>query len=242
MTVYVAVCDDNIADRKQMERLLEREKDARLKKASDVMYIESFGSKEALMRTPVKYDIFFIDITGESENGMDIAKSLRKMGVIAPIVLCSSSIDYSSYVNTPDDVTIISKPVSAGQIQHYIDYASDWTRNKTPLLEIRCQSNTFFVKHTDIIKAVPIAKFLTRITLCDGTILDMSDPIRSLLVMCRPYSCFIICGKTVINVKYIIGSKDNAFVMADNSVVKYPFYKKKAILEAIGDSIPASLL
>ena len=74
MTVYIAICDNNIADRKQLERLLEREKDKRLSDSLDVLYIDSFGSEEALMATPVKYDIFFIDFTEGADNGMEIAK------------------------------------------------------------------------------------------------------------------------------------------------------------------------
>ncbi len=58
MTIYLAICDNNIADRKQLERLLEREKDRRLRENNDVLYIDSFGSEEALLATPVKYDIF----------------------------------------------------------------------------------------------------------------------------------------------------------------------------------------
>jgi hypothetical protein len=45
MTIYIAVCDNNIADRKQLERLLEREKDKRLMENYDVLYIDSFWSE-----------------------------------------------------------------------------------------------------------------------------------------------------------------------------------------------------
>ena len=95
MTIYVAICDNNIADRKQTERLLEREKDKRLHDCGDVLYIDSFGSEEALMATPIRYDIFFIDVTESSANGMDVAKRLRLKGIIAPIVLCQSTVSYT---------------------------------------------------------------------------------------------------------------------------------------------------
>ena len=60
--MHIAVCDDNIADRKQMERLLGRASDRRLH-TTGVLYIDSYGNVEAVMRSPMLYDAFFIDMT-----------------------------------------------------------------------------------------------------------------------------------------------------------------------------------
>ena len=49
MGTYIAVCDDNMADRKQMERLLGRESDIRLNDTG-VLYIDSYGSEDALLK------------------------------------------------------------------------------------------------------------------------------------------------------------------------------------------------
>ena len=53
--MHLAVCDDNIADRKQMERLLGRESDRRLN-TTGILYMDSFGNKEAILTTPMIYD------------------------------------------------------------------------------------------------------------------------------------------------------------------------------------------
>ena len=50
--MHLAICDDHMADRKQMERLLGRESDRRLN-TTGVLYVDSFGSKESILTTPM---------------------------------------------------------------------------------------------------------------------------------------------------------------------------------------------
>lgn len=237
MTIYIAVCDDNVADRKQTERLLEREKDARLKDNYDVLYIDSFGSEEALMHTPIKYDIFFIDITLEGNNGMDIAKSLRKRGITAPIVLCSSSVDYTSYVNAPKELIFLEKPLSKGQITHLIDVALDKAKHKTPLIELRGKTDTCFVPYTDIICAKEKSKYETEVLLADGSYSHMQGDIRSLMKICSPYKCFIYCKKDIVNILHIDKSENNGFWLTNGDFVSYTIFQKDDILNTIANYI-----
>ena len=68
MALYIAVCDDNAADRKQIERLLDR------------------GNKDSLMKTPNRYNLFLITATADSElNGITIANEIKQAGIDALI-------------------------------------------------------------------------------------------------------------------------------------------------------------
>lgn len=49
--MHIAICDDNVADRKQLERLLKRESDKQYG-IREPFYIDSYGNAEALMRSP----------------------------------------------------------------------------------------------------------------------------------------------------------------------------------------------
>ena len=57
--MHIAICDDNIADRKHLERLLQRESDRR-KDTAGILYIDSYGNVDALTKSPMIYDLFFI--------------------------------------------------------------------------------------------------------------------------------------------------------------------------------------
>ena len=101
--MYFAICDDNIADRKQSERLLKRQAERVLKEAGEQVYIDSFGNKEAFMIRPQMYQALFIDMTLDETNGFAIAKNLLDIGIVKPIILCCSSINYreQKYVVDP---------------------------------------------------------------------------------------------------------------------------------------------
>lgn len=233
MTIYLAICDNNAADRKHLERLLEREKDTRLKNDYDVMYIDSFGSEEALMKTPIKYDMFFIDITDGEHNGMEIAKFLRQKDITAPIVLCRSTISYSDYVNTPKELIFLDKPLNAGQISHLTDVALENARTKLPLIELRCQSETHFVSHKELVRAVRKEPFLTEISLSDGSFLQMHDSIESLCVQLKHFDCFILCNKDIVNILHIDDYADNAFRLSNGDVVTYKRSQRGTIIRAM---------
>ena len=59
--MHIAVCDDNVADRKQLERLLKRESDKRAA-STGIIYTDSFGNSTSLLSNPMQYDAFYIDM------------------------------------------------------------------------------------------------------------------------------------------------------------------------------------
>ena len=65
--MHLAVCDDNIADRKQTERLLGRESDRRIN-TTGVLYVDSFGNRNAILCTPMIYDGLFMHMVEDGCN------------------------------------------------------------------------------------------------------------------------------------------------------------------------------
>ena len=84
--MHIAVMDDNIADRKQLERLLDRESDRRIQTTGN-LYIDSFGALESLFIAPKQYDFFMVDIiitTYNSINTLDRTLSSILTQIKAP--------------------------------------------------------------------------------------------------------------------------------------------------------------
>ena len=70
--MHIAVCDDNVADRKQLERLLKRESDKRAA-STGIIYTDSFGNSTSLLSNPMQYDAFYIDMClTEGTTGTDV--------------------------------------------------------------------------------------------------------------------------------------------------------------------------
>lgn len=233
MALYVAVCDSNAADRKQLERLLTRENDIR-QQTSGVIYIDSYGSRNALMNTPIKYDLFLIDIISEQHNGMTIAKELRAMGILAPIVLCSSNIDYTAFGNPASHITCLQKPISKGQLSHLLDMAIEHAKEKTPLIEIRGENETHFVSHLDFVCACP-KDHQIEITLKSGSTLYMLGSMNELELLIKPYHCFIYCKNTLVNLHHITGNVRNSFILSTGQTVAFHTFKRKELLLSLAN-------
>lgn len=155
--MHIAICDENIADRKQLERLLGRESDKR-KNDTGVFYTDSFGQPEVLAKNPMPYDLFFIDLITDEADGLTFALSLCKFGVSAPIVLCSSSVNYkeaaSALSECPSNLLFLDKPIKTAELSAVLNQAVTIQQNRIPTIELRSEAGTFYVQEDDIVYAV----------------------------------------------------------------------------------------
>lgn len=161
--MHIAICDDNIADRKQLERLLKRESDKRSGTIGP-LYTDSFGNCEVLAKNNMLYDLFFIDMVNEEPDGLTFALSLVKSGVHVPIVLCSSKIDYpakaSSLPDCPDNLIYLEKPIKTAELSRVLDRAVVLLSQKTPTIELRSETDTHYVTEDDIVYAVSMGRYV----------------------------------------------------------------------------------
>lgn len=169
--MHIAICDDNVADRKQLERLLKRESDKR-SGTTGSLYTDSFGSCEILSKNNMLYDLFFIDMVNEEPDGLTFALSLVKSGVHVPIVLCSSKIDYaakaSSLQDCPDNLIYLEKPIKTAELSKVLDRAVLLLAEKVPTIELRSGTDTHYVTEDDIVYGITIGRYV-HVFLKDGT-------------------------------------------------------------------------
>ena len=153
--MHLAVCDDNIADRKQTERLLGRQSDRYFKETGERIWIDSYGNVEAFMQNPQMYQGLFIDMKGEDCNGFDILKMLLYAGIESPIVMCCSTIDYKVLVEkegiTAPNILFLDKPIKVSEITEIVDKISDLDVASAPSIELRGKDETIYAHGDDII-------------------------------------------------------------------------------------------
>lgn len=213
--MHIAVCDDNIADRKQTERLLGRASDRRLH-TTGVLYIDSYGNVEAVLRSPMLYDAFFIDMTNGPVNGFQLARKLIDAGVVAPIVLCISTIDYPSVIEAalakvPDDVTeasnhnilrrqlqkqilYLNKPIKVNELDAMLDHAQSLKAETIPTIELRGEKDTLYVHEDEILYAVKSGNYL-HVVLTEERTLDILSTLPNLHAQLAMFTHFVIISE-----------------------------------------------
>lgn len=226
--MHVAVCDDNIADRKQLERLLGRESDERLH-TTGVLYVDSFGNSTALFRAPKIYDVFFIDMVEGAMNGADLAASLRADGITAPIVLCSSVIDYTRLATLPDNIFHMSKPISPAALSEMLSRAYEIKAALIPKIAIRGDTDTYYVPAEDIMYVIPNTHYYD-VVLSDGTVHKMFGTFNGFTFAFESYPQFIVAGRhMIINASYVTAVMFHSVTMQDGTILKISRHDKKML-------------
>lgn len=200
--MHVAVCDDNIADRKQMERLLGRESDRR-SKLTEGLYIDSYGNEKALLSNPMLYDIFYIDMCKtEGITGTQVANKLCSIGVQVPIYMCCSDIDYRQE-SFPDNVFFIDKPIKVDHLIDSLDHAYDTKQSAVPRIELRDETETYYITADDILYGIASGKHV-QVHLADGRVIHVASGVENLYGQWEHHQVFIIANsKTIININHI---------------------------------------
>ena len=226
--MHIAICDDNIVDRKQMERLLKREADRRRDSLLS-LYVDSYGNTNALMNNPLEYDVYFIDFNSNGMTGIDIVGALISAGKQSVIYLCCGEIDYKSH-SLPENVMFINKPIRPKELSEAISYVAQIIEAKEPTIEIREENGNYFrIKESELLYATYKSEHMT-ITMSEGrsaTILSTFDHFYTQL---QNYDSLIaVNGKTLINAKHIVRMHSFTVTMPGN-VEFYisPLYRKYA--------------
>lgn len=200
--MHIAICDDNVADRKQLERLLKRESDKRIS-TTGIIYADSFGNAPALLANPMQYDAFYIDMClTEGVTGMDVVNALTAKGVNAPIVMCCSNINYRE-LSFPANVIFLDKPIKTAELAASIDHAHSIMEKAEPLIELREEKETYYVKESDILYAVEDGLHVI-ITLTDGRKIAIVTTALNLFSQIENHPSFLSpSSKVIINGRYI---------------------------------------
>lgn len=204
--MHIAICDDNIADRKQLERLLDRESDKR-KTNTGVFYTDSYGDCAVLAKNPMPYDLFFIDLVEGEPNGLTFALQLRKFGVTVPIVLCSSKIDYKAAYEKLSDCSyeflFLEKAIRAAELSTTLDIAVEKLKQRVPTIELRSDTETFYVQEDDIVYALSEGQYV-RVYLKDSrTVLVLTDMLNFYSTVNMYSHMVLLTDRSLINIVYL---------------------------------------
>lgn len=242
--MHIAICDDNIADRKQLERLLDRESDRR-KNTSGVFFCDSYGNSEHLSRNPMPYELFFLDMTSEEPDGLSFAMELRHLGVTAPIALCSSSINYQEALKKlpeqerPADLLFIDKPIKVADLTAIIDKALHLGSNRASTIELRSDRTTIYAYEDDIAYVTSKNAYLT-VHLTDGRDVTMLDTVSNFYSMIKNYKHLVLVSeRAIINAAHVQKMSGLKVTMDDGKKITCPLlsrpflsYAKKNLTES----------
>lgn len=201
--MHIAICDDNIADRKHLQRLLERESDKRAG-TPDIFYIDAFGDKEHFLFNPLLYDLIFIDMTSTPTLAEEIVTELERIGYKAPLVMYSSTYDHSKNPNLASTIIHRQKPQLQSHLPELIALAEEHKKSKIVKMEFRTREKTYYYRKEDILYAEFFNKSDVILHLNDNTTQRIVGDSEDYNSEFEPYMEFYrINSKYIINANYI---------------------------------------
>lgn len=200
--MHIAICDDNTADRHQLERLLKRESDKRLSTTGN-LYTDSYGNEQALLCNPMQYDLFYIDLClTEGVTGKDVVDKLMNLGVHAPVVMCCSRINYREQ-SFPEHVFFLDKPIRTAELSQSIDRALEIKEKAPHMIELRAEKETLYVTEPEIVYATEEARHLT-VALRDGRRVVTNTSAENLFTQIEQHPVFFAPSlKVIVNARYV---------------------------------------
>lgn len=152
--MYVAVIAENIADRKHMERMLDRVSDAIMDTAGN-LYIESFGDADSIGSVAHKYSMFFLDFQTDMQSMKEIMDKLTECSIpLNKIIICRPQEPTRPFPEFVKGLFTVQKPLRMEQlIETVLNIHQKELRAKVPTLEIRNEEQTSYIPISSIVYA-----------------------------------------------------------------------------------------
>lgn len=232
--MHLAICDDQIADRKQTERLLGRESDRRIP-TSGVLYVDSFGSKTSILSTPMIYDAIFMDMV-EDCDAVELANMLRADGTTAPIVFCCGKINYRDADNLPDNIFFIDKPILVHELTSIIDELLVIKNNQVKKLEFRNRTETFYLLEEDLLYAEVLNDRDMTLHLFNGETRTTEMNLPTFCANCKGCNSYVeISCHVILNMLYIKGISFFKVTMLDGKQFRLGFGESRVLQQAVNE-------
>lgn len=144
--VKIAVCDDDRGFVKTMRRML----CAYAQAFQYVFEIEGFCSAEALLASPRRFDLVFLDYRLGNMNGFDAACTLRQRRAGCAIIFVTAHTHFMQDAFTVNAFRFLLKPLSEETLFDALDAYFDTFGNDYALL-LRCEKETIELNTADIL-------------------------------------------------------------------------------------------
>ncbi len=219
--MHLAICDDNIAHRKQTERLLERESDRRIAQGR-AFYVESFGSASSLLYAPRIFDALFLDLTAPGADALEVVRRLRADGSDIPVIFCCSTHNYREMPDLPSNCFFLDKPLLVAELSAMIDQVITIRDSRVHTIEFRNHTETFYLTEPEILWAVPCEDGRhVSIHLTDGTVKQAATGFSNFCTYLAPYSVFFLANKNAaFNIRYVRSINPFSVVLQDDTSLK----------------------
>ncbi|AAK79548.1 DNA-binding LytR/AlgR family response regulator [Clostridium acetobutylicum] len=206
----IAVCDDNDIEREEIVHIINKH----LKYNQKDFTILKFEQAEQVLKSIIKFDLYFLDIKMEKMNGIELAKNIRNISKDAVIIFVTS---YRDYVFDAFDVrafNYIIKPIDQERIKKILNEALAEFEKQDRFIITKTISKSTKVFLRDITYIEAEKRKIKIHTTYD--VIEYYNKISQLEEELREYNFFRCHKSYIVNLGYV-KSYDNTSITLENN-------------------------
>ncbi len=221
----IAICDDEAAVLDNLKALL----DVYNKEYDRQIRYDAFESPlELLTQMEVKghYDALLLDVLMKEDNGIEVAREIRKTDQDVRIVFLTSAAEYAVQSYAVDAFYYALKPVQKQDLFAVLDklYAK-WQQDKAEFILVKCENGINKIHIRDLEYCEVLNRSLI-LYLQNGTRLKSTVKIKELEEMLRQFGCFIRPHRSyLINLRYVENLSQKSITVKSGVVIPIPHGK-----------------
>lgn len=221
----IAICDDEAVVLDNLKALL----DVYNKEYDRQIRYDAFESPlELLTQMEVKghYDALLLDVLMKEDNGIEVAREIRKTDQDVRIVFLTSAAEYAVQSYAVDAFYYALKPVQKQDLFAVLDklYAK-WQQDKAEFILVKCENGINKIHIRDLEYCEVLNRSLI-LYLQNGTRLKSTVKIKELEEMLRQFGCFIRPHRSyLINLRYVENLSQKSITVKSGVVIPIPHGK-----------------
>ncbi len=225
--MYIAIVADNVADRKQSERLMNRANTA-LAPSIGTLYVSSFGDESSFLHECMKFDLFIIDYDNDPERSLSTVSKLKEMCAPGISVILKPAEQPFSYETAIKGIYTLDKPILTAPLHKLIiDVYNEVEEKKkqVKLVELRGENGTHYIPKDDIMYIkIDDAKHTVNYHIATGEVIELSGTLSDVDKAVGIYDEFELKLRNVcINTEHIKEENKKSILMSDGECFQYPF-------------------
>lgn len=228
--LHIALCDDDIDELSNMGRLINLYRGSRNFNCEYASFTNGFELISALEKGK-RFDIYCLDIIMPGFTGIDVAKEIRTLDKVAPILFFTSSPDFALESYLVRAVNYILKPVSKEKLFFTFDEMLEQVK-------ARNKEDAIIVKGSEgiqklLVSSLAYAEVIGRNVLyhlSSGKVVLCKEPFAGACDKLLKYECFIKPHRSyLVNMQYVDKIDNNRITLQTLSSIPIAQGKAKDI-------------
>ncbi len=232
--MHIAIVADNIADRKQAERLFDRANTA-LAPETGTLFISSYGDETSFLHACMKYDLFVLDFDNDVPHSLAVAEKLKEKNAPGLIVVCKNAEAPFLYETAIQGLYTLDKPILTAPLHKLIrdvHLEIQKVQSQLDLVEIRTDTDTHYVSRATILYAKADEKeHRLSYHFIDGNVLESTGGSDDLLRYLGDYDEFVQRpGHLLVNKDHIRSETKKSILLSNGETLELSLLTRLGIL------------